>query len=47
MKFENDKSKEDKMSPLKDCSDIKYSVEGEAMMIWISLNIQIKENNVN
>jgi hypothetical protein len=35
------------MSPLKDCNDVEYSIDGEALMIWISLNIQIKENNVD
>ena len=47
IEFENDKSKEDKMSPLKDCNDVGYSIDGEALMIWISLNIQIKKNNVD
>jgi hypothetical protein len=33
IEFENDKSKEDKMSPLKDCNDVEYSIDGEALMI--------------
>jgi len=36
-----------KMSSLKDCNDVEYSVNGEDLMIWISLNSQIKENNVD
>jgi hypothetical protein len=34
------------MSPLENYSDIKYPIDKEALLIWRSLNIQIKNGDV-
>ncbi|KAG5235570.1 Integrase [Salix suchowensis] len=46
---ESDKSESEEMPPLVDCSDeeIAYPVEGEALVIRLSLNMQIKEDDVD
>jgi hypothetical protein len=41
-KYESNKSKEDDMRPLEDCRDVKYPVDGDALMIKRSLIIQLK-----
>jgi hypothetical protein len=38
-KFKGEKSKEDEMSPLEDCSDAEYSADEETLMIRRSLNV--------
>jgi hypothetical protein len=38
-KFKSEKSKEDEMSPLEDCSDAEYSADEETLMIKRSLNV--------
>ena len=38
----SDKFKENEMPPLEDCSNIEYLVDREALMIWRTLNVQIK-----
>jgi len=43
---ESDKFKEDEMPPLEDCSNIEYLVDREALMIWRTLNVQIKRCKV-
>jgi hypothetical protein len=42
----NDTLEEDEMPPLKDGNDIKYPINEEALVIKRSLNIQIKNDNV-
>jgi hypothetical protein len=39
----NDKFEEDRMQPFKDCSDVEYPVNREAMVIKRSINVQIKK----
>jgi hypothetical protein len=34
------------MSPLENYSDIKYPIDKEALLIWRSLNIQIKNGDI-
>jgi hypothetical protein len=46
IEFENEKSEEDEMPPLKDCSDVKYLVDGKILMIRTSLNFLIKHDDV-
>jgi hypothetical protein len=46
IEFEKEKSEEDEMSPLKDCSDVKNLVDGEILMIRTSLNFLIKHDDV-
>jgi hypothetical protein len=46
IEFENEKSEEDEMPPLKNCSDMKYLVDGETLMIRTSLNFLIKHDDV-
>jgi hypothetical protein len=41
-KYESNKSKEDDMRPLEDYRDVKYPVDGDALMIKRSLIIQLK-----
>jgi len=42
----SDKFEEDEMSPLKNCSDVEYPVDGEALAIRRSLNIKIMDDDV-
>ena len=42
----SDKSEEDKMSQLKDCSDIQYLVDEKTLVISNSLNIQINKDDI-
>lgn len=46
IKSKSEKFKEDEMSPLEHCSYVKYLVDREALVIMITLNIQIEEDNV-
>ena len=48
IKSKNDRSKEDKMPPFEDYSyeNVEYLVEGEYLVIRHTLNIYIKEDNV-
>jgi hypothetical protein len=49
VEFECDKYESEEMPPLADCSDekIAYLVKGEALIIRLVLNIQIKEDDVD
>jgi hypothetical protein len=42
----SDKSKEDKMPPLEDYSNVKYLVEEKTLVINRSLNVQIKKDDI-
>jgi hypothetical protein len=42
----SDKSEEDEMSPFKDCSDVEYPVDEEALTTRRSLNIKIMDDYV-
>jgi hypothetical protein len=42
----SDKSKNDKKPPLEDCGDVEYPVDKNALVIRISLNVQIKDVDV-
>ena len=46
IKSENDILKEDEMPSLDDYSDIEYQVDEKALMIIRSLNVQIKDDDV-
>jgi hypothetical protein len=48
IKSKNDRSEEDKMPPFEDYSyeNLEYLVEGEYLVIRHTLNIYIKEDNV-
>jgi len=43
IEYENNKFKEDRLQPFKDCSDVEYPVNREAMVIKKSINVQIKK----
>ena len=42
----SDKSEEDKMSQLKDCSDVEYLVDEKTLVNRNSLNVQINKDDI-
>jgi len=42
----SDKSKEDKMSQLKDCGDVEYVVDEKTLVIRNSFNVQINKDDI-